>query len=129
MGINTKRVTAQLNTILKLMGYEKFGVQLEFCSEKRITELNMEWRNINEPTDVLSFPCFEFTAPEKFNRESQALMTYTRQLGSIVIAPGYVMDQCYWDKKEYDKAQMMSSSVDILEEEEKEEGVHIDRIA
>ncbi|MBC7459755.1 MAG: rRNA maturation RNase YbeY [Thermoleophilia bacterium] len=56
-----------------------------FCDLERSRELNMEHREIDAPTDVLSFPIDDLTEelPEDMPRE----------LGDIVICPAYVKQQ------------------------------------
>jgi ssRNA-specific RNase YbeY (16S rRNA maturation enzyme) len=101
-------------------------VEVEFCSDRRIRALNSEWREKSKATDVLSFPtfdvsftycngklhdrylryltlhgtshCSQFTAPERFTRESKEFLKLGRQLGDIVIAPSYVQKQCDEDR-------------------------------
>jgi probable rRNA maturation factor len=38
-------------------------VSLRLCDDAEIQEINKEWRQKNEPTDVLSFPQFEMPLP------------------------------------------------------------------
>jgi hypothetical protein len=44
----------------------------------------------------------QFDAPEKFSKESKAMLKYGRQLGDIVIAPKYVLEQCAADLKAHE---------------------------
>jgi hypothetical protein len=44
----------------------------------------------------------QFDAPEKFSKESKAMLKYGRQLGDIVIAPKYVLAQCGADLKAHE---------------------------
>ena len=56
-----------------------------FCDLERIQELNLEHREVDSPTDVLSFPIDDLREelPEGMPRE----------LGDIVICPAYVKQQ------------------------------------
>ncbi len=38
---------------------EDYSLELTFCSPKQIQELNKRYRNIDKPTDILSFPLSE----------------------------------------------------------------------
>jgi probable rRNA maturation factor len=62
-------------------GIEEGHVAIEFVDEERIRELNREHRNVDEPTDVLSFPVDE--------RDEVA---GPRELGDIVICPARTAD-------------------------------------
>jgi probable rRNA maturation factor len=53
----------------------KFEVNLTICDNNYIQELNKEHRGIDAPTDVLSFPFYDFDTPE-----------VTTLLGDIVIS-------------------------------------------
>ncbi|MBO4453101.1 MAG: rRNA maturation RNase YbeY [Clostridia bacterium] len=53
----------------------RFEVNVTICDDRTIRELNREYRGIDRPTDVLSFPFFDFDTPEK-----------TTLLGDIVIS-------------------------------------------
>lgn len=52
-----------------------FQVDLTICGDERIHELNREYRGVDRPTDVLSFPMLEFDLPAVWV-----------SLGSIVIS-------------------------------------------
>ncbi|MDE6149046.1 MAG: rRNA maturation RNase YbeY [Ruminococcus sp.] len=61
--------------------FEKdFEVSVSFVNDKRIHELNLEYRNIDRPTDVLSFPLGE-NGEFDINNETGACL-----LGDIVIS-------------------------------------------
>ncbi len=55
--------------------HHRFEVELNICGDEEIRRLNREYRNIDRPTDVLSFPMLEFSMP-----------TVYVSLGSIVIS-------------------------------------------
>ena len=57
-----------------------FEVSVSFVDDKRIHELNLEYRNIDRPTDVLSFPLGE-DGKYDINNETGACL-----LGDIVIS-------------------------------------------
>ena len=52
--------------------------------------------------------CVQFESPEVFSRASQQVFRFNRQLGEIVIAPQYVLQQCREDKKDYEVSQSVS---------------------
>lgn len=85
---------------LTLLGQtEKFEINLSFVSSEEIKELNRDHRNIDKPTDVLSFPSHDFMIGEvvdkqfleyalNFNPETEMFM-----LGDIVICNEVALSQ------------------------------------
>ena len=63
-------------------------VNVLLTDDSGIKELNKEFRGIDRPTDVLSFPCVEWNSPSIFNLETGELM-----LGDIVISTEKVISQ------------------------------------
>ncbi len=53
----------------------KFEVNVTICDDDTIHQINKQHRNIDRPTDVLSFPFFDFETPE-----------ITTLLGDIIIS-------------------------------------------
>ena len=80
-GYNLKRIVRE--AIEKTLFYERFWkdteVSVTFCNNPYIHKLNKEYRNIDKPTDVLSFPLFEKEELSMMN--GQAV-----QLGDIIIS-------------------------------------------
>jgi len=64
----------------------KFEVNVTICGDDEIHELNLAHRGVDRPTDVLSFPFFDFDTPERLT-----------MLGDIVIS----RDTAYRQAKEY----------------------------
>ena len=62
-------------------GIEEGHVAIEFVDEDRSRELNLHYRRIDAPTDVLSFGVDE-----------DGLAAGPRELGDIVICPAYTAD-------------------------------------
>lgn len=48
-----------------MLQVEDQSIEIEFCSERRIREINRDFRDVDRPTDVLSFPTYEFVQPGK----------------------------------------------------------------
>jgi probable rRNA maturation factor len=66
------------------------AVTVAFVSDRRIRQLNREYRGIDRATDVLSFPAAARRSPRAANRTPQAASRY---LGDIVIARGVATRQ------------------------------------
>ena len=71
-----------------------------FCSDKKIGELNGEWRQQSKATDILSFPANDFESPGVFADDPS--IEFAKHLGDLVLAPNYVMLQIQRDKEDYD---------------------------
>jgi probable rRNA maturation factor len=66
---------------LSSAGIAEGHVAIEFVDEDRIRDLNREYRQLDEPTDVLSFGIDENGVPAG-----------PRELGDIVICPAHTVD-------------------------------------
>ena len=64
----------------------RFEVNVTICDDDTIKDINKEHRGIDRPTDVLSFPFFDFDTPEQ-----------TTLLGDIIIS----RDTAYRQAEEY----------------------------
>ena len=101
--------------IQKALGVEDFQVDVWFCSEAKIREMNADWRDKSKSTDVLSFPACEFVEPGVMDMDDPAL-EFDKHLGDIVIAPAYVDRVRLRDHEDH-----ALSAQDEREEEEEEE--------
>lgn len=99
--VNYKEIMTKV--IDESLDYEKCPYEVEvnciLTSNDEIREINQEYRAIDSPTDVLSFPMIDYEAPsdftgleenagEYFNPDSGELM-----LGDIIISVEKVMEQ------------------------------------
>jgi probable rRNA maturation factor len=67
--------------VLSSAGIDEGHAAVEFVSEQRIQELNLRFRGIDEPTDVLAFGVDE-----------DAPAAGPRELGDIVVCPEHTVD-------------------------------------
>ena len=85
MSVDLDDVPAELRTAvataLDACGIVDGHLSLELVGEERIRELNREHRDLDEPTDVLSFP-LDGTGPSAGPRE----------LGDVLICPEHTAD-------------------------------------
>lgn len=79
--------------VLKVEGLDDYvELSLTFVDRDEIHRLNMEYRGVDRPTDVLSFPIYE--SKEDFIKASQdPLRIFEPTLGDIVICMDVAKDQ------------------------------------
>ncbi|MBR5279138.1 MAG: rRNA maturation RNase YbeY [Clostridia bacterium] len=73
-------------TVAEQYPNHRFEVNVTICDDEAIHQINKEHRNIDKPTDVLSFPFYDFDTPN-----------ITTLLGDIIIS----RDTAYRQAKEY----------------------------
>lgn len=85
--ISSEKVKALCENIIngELSGKE-FELQIQFIDESQMTELNNEYRSVNKPTDVLSFPVFENKKEIEKDPAEYIL------LGNIFICEEYILE-------------------------------------
>ena len=63
-----KDIPDVINKVMELEGISyDFEINLSFTDNKNIQKINKEFRNIDAPTDVLSFPTIEYDSPSDFS--------------------------------------------------------------
>ncbi len=87
---NPGRIKTLSNWLLKQCGAEDYTVSILFIDDKKIRRLNVQYRNKNQPTNVLSFPSGE-------DADRSLLSIPVRELGDIVIS----VDTAYRESIEY----------------------------
>ena len=85
--LETSELESLAAAVLEHEGVERdCSVSLSFVDDERIRELNLEWRGVDAPTDVLSF---ELEGPDDPDLSPDACA----ELGDIVLASPYVCAQ------------------------------------
>ena len=80
---------AAVNAALDSEGYEgRAEVSIVICDDEHIHELNKEFRNVDRPTDVLSFPTDD---------DDEDIHSYAVPIGDIVIS----LERAYVQAEEY----------------------------
>ena len=94
--IDADAIRAQIAAIQQVLLVPEMRVDVWFCSDDKIRELNDEWRDKRESTDVLSFPANDFDIPGALSAEARE----GGHLGDIVVSPAYVQRVCDRDLKD-----------------------------
>ena len=68
-------------------------VSVTITNNDEIQSINKEFRNIDAPTDVLSFPMHEFDKPAVFDEKALALEPAGVILGDIVVSVDKIAEQ------------------------------------
>ena len=105
---------------------EQAEISLTFVSKEEIRELNGRYRNVDNPTDVLSFPLLEDLCQDAGNWQKQPCEFL---LGDVVICPEKAFEQAaeYGHSRRRELIYLFVHSVlhllgcDHMEEEEKRE--------
>ena len=87
------KLALELNNI----SFENVCISISSASKEEINKLNLEYRNIDRPTDVLSFPIFEREEIEEFKNIPEDKKLKEVELGDIVLC----MDIIYSQSIEY----------------------------
>ena len=54
--VDTRKIEQQIGTVLTSLDCNEHEISILFIGDQRIRDLNKQFRNIDRPTDVLSFP-------------------------------------------------------------------------
>lgn len=57
--VEKKKIKEKVDEILKKLGLDEVEVSIAIVGNRKIRQLNRDFRKIDEPTDVLSFPLIE----------------------------------------------------------------------
>ena len=93
--------------IIECLDYEGYDddyeVSLSFVDNKEIHQLNRDFRGVNRPTDVLSFPMIDYETPSDFDSLEEEFDTNTEDYfnpdtgelmrGDIVVSVEKVLEQ------------------------------------
>jgi len=78
-----RKVQSKLSLTKKLNGFE---ISFLVTDNEEIQSLNSEYRSINKPTNVLSFPFLEFDEGEIDSSEIESIHVSEKMLGDIIIS-------------------------------------------
>jgi probable rRNA maturation factor len=88
-------IRAVTAVVLSELHLSEYSVSISFVSDKKIRELNRDYRNIDKATDVLSFPFQRLNPPPGSTPVSERPLPPevhgVKDLGEIVISPNYVL--------------------------------------
>lgn len=86
--IDLVKLKTDAQIILDALDYGDFDLGILLTSNKMIHKYNKEYRNINKPTDVLSFP---YHTQLKAGQRIKIKSDDDKNLGDLILAPEYIM--------------------------------------
>lgn len=84
--IDKKKIIYDIKKILNILGYDEFDISLWITTNRTIQRFNKIFRNINKPTDILSFAYHIDLKPgEKISPKDED----DKNLGDLIISAEY----------------------------------------
>jgi probable rRNA maturation factor len=87
--VDTKQLKKDTERILNALDYSGYDIGISLVTNKAMHAYNHEYRHQDKPTDILSF---SYHTQLKAGERIQPVMEEDKNLGDIIIAPQYVMD-------------------------------------
>jgi rRNA maturation RNase YbeY len=118
--INEDALSDTIRRISKIIGYETYDVTLLLVEDDEMRATNLETREIDEPTDILSFPFHFHIKPGTLEEPEFDIADYYT-LGDLMVDVPYVIRRCQEDQEDHEDEKANDDEDD--EEEEAERGV------
>ncbi|KAF9571795.1 hypothetical protein EC968_010666 [Mortierella alpina] len=93
--ISAPHLKSQIQLLLTAAGYKDWDIGVEITGNRRLRQLNAEYRGKDKPTDILSFPFTEAVKPGKLPAPRSE---DDKNLGDIFISIPYVKKWCVSNK-------------------------------
>lgn len=98
--INKPAIKAIAQEIISFLKYTDFDLGILFVNNATMRDYNNQYRSKDKPTDILSFP---FYPDLKAGEYIQASSAEEKNLGDLIIAPEYVMQDAKQYEQTYDE--------------------------
>lgn len=92
MVVNERWLHETTMNVLRFLEYDHFDLSILLVDDQEMQKYNKQFRRIDKPTDVLSFPFFTDAQPGK---KLTPLTQEERILGDIIMAPLYIKENLY----------------------------------
>ena len=118
--IDEEALRKTIRRISELIGYETYDVSLLLVEDDEMQETNLETRNVDAPTDILSFPFLSHEEPGVLSDPPFDYPDYYN-LGDMMVDVPYVMRRCQEDRQYCEDGDSGGEERDNEEGEEEEE--------
>ena len=78
--VNKRNLNVMLRSVLREMGYGSISLSIALVDDKQIQQLNQQYLNRDEPTDVLAFPLADSTDAGKENLLGEVVVSTEQAL-------------------------------------------------
>jgi probable rRNA maturation factor len=123
--IDEEKLKQTVSRIRSILGYDKYSVTLSLVDDEEMQEINLQTRQVDSPTDILSFPFHNAAEPgvlEKPQFDIPDLYT----LGDMLVDVPYVIRQCQEDEEwEYEEDDERGVSVAMSTVFDPEQRLHM----
>lgn len=93
--INLAKLKQDARTILEALDYTDFDLGILLATPKAMHEYNLQFREKDKPTDILSFPYHHIDAGDRI----EATTEDEKNLGDIILCPEYINEDLpRWNK-------------------------------
>ena len=89
--VNTIHLKKDAHCILNLLDYSDFDLGIMLCDNKKIQQFNRDYRDKDQPTDILAFPYHNKLKP---GERIKPTTREDRNLGDLIISLEYVKQDC-----------------------------------
>jgi ssRNA-specific RNase YbeY (16S rRNA maturation enzyme) len=114
--INEQELKNTISKIRSILGYDMHSIQLVLCDDKAMQERNLATRDIDGPTDILSFPFLDSIKPGVLEKPQFDIPDYYN-LGDCIVDVPYVMERCKEDQ-DYNEGSSASDTNDDDDDDE-----------
>lgn len=102
-------IDIQTNKLLELSPLKKYLYDVDFelaitlCSNAQIKKINQQFRNINKPTNILSFANLDEKLIQKYSLDKAIGSAKYMFLGDLVLSYEYILNEAQRDGKNFNE--------------------------
>lgn len=120
--IDEEKLKETVGRIRTILGYDHYAVTLALIDDEEMKEINLETRDVDAPTDILSFQFHEAVKPGLLEKPEFDIPDYYT-LGDMLIDIPYVMrrveEDTEWEYEEDDDRGVSAAMVNVLDTEQR----------
>mmetsp|Transcript_19112 Transcript_19112/g.31672 ORF Transcript_19112/g.31672 Transcript_19112/m.31672 type:complete len:223 (-) Transcript_19112:76-744(-) len=120
--IDEEKLKQTVSRIRSILGYDHYGVSLTLVEDDDMQETNRETRDVDAPTDILSFQFHEAVKPGVLQKPEFDIPDYYN-LGDMLIDVPYVIrrveEDSEWEYEEDDERGVSVAMMNVLDTEQR----------